>query len=169
MREPHNNDGREASATVGPDTHLLDLPVANGNGDAPPSESPHGDLPPTEDDSPPREQARDLPRSGIDDYFRGEAECCAPRPARSMNSTPRPAHAMEAITIKVRDNRGSEIVFKIKKSTKLNKLMDAFCERMGKSPIQARFFWDGTRITGEDTLESVCFFSFWLFVGPDMG
>lgn len=72
-----------------------------------------------------------------------------------MNNTPPPT-AMRAVAVTVRDSHGSEVAFKIKKSTKFNKLMDAFCERQGKTPTQVRFFFDGTRITGEDTPESVC-------------
>ena len=36
--------------------------------------------------------------------------------------------------------------FKIKKSTPLSKLMNAYCERQGKSPDSVRFLFDGQRI-----------------------
>ncbi|KAM0179572.1 hypothetical protein ACHAPF_002856 [Botrytis cinerea] len=39
----------------------------------------------------------------------------------------------EHLNIKVTDNN-NEVFFKIKRSTQLKKLMDAFCERQGKAP-----------------------------------
>ncbi|KAJ2313112.1 hypothetical protein H4R23_004542 [Coemansia sp. Cherry 401B] len=55
--------------------------------------------------------------------------------------------------INIRDS--SEIMFKIKRSTKLAKLMQAYCSRTGKSSGTVRFLVDGERITGESTPETL--------------
>ena len=61
----------------------------------------------------------------------------------------------EHLNIKVTDNN-NEVFFKIKKTTQLKKLMDAFCDRQGKMPSSVRFLFDGTRVQPGDTPEMVC-------------
>lgn len=63
--------------------------------------------------------------------------------------------AVEHLNIKVTDNN-NEVFFKIKRSTKLEKLMNAFCERQGKDVRTVRFLFDGQRVTGQDTPDTVC-------------
>jgi len=41
--------------------------------------------------------------------------------------------------------------FKIKRSTQFRKLMDAYCEKMGKQPGSVRFTFDGERIGENQT------------------
>lgn len=65
------------------------------------------------------------------------------------------APAVEHLNIKVTDNN-NEVFFKIKRSTQLKKLMDAFCERQGKQQNTVRFLFDGTRVRPEDTPDTVC-------------
>lgn len=68
----------------------------------------------------------------------------------------------EHLNIKVTDNN-NEIFFKIKRSTKLEKLMNAFCERQGKAPSSVRFLFEGSRVQPSDTPDTVrypCPFSF---------
>lgn len=60
-----------------------------------------------------------------------------------------PAQA-DHLNIKVTDNN-NELMFKIKKSTKLEKLMKAFCDRHGKPPGSVRFVFEGERIQESDT------------------
>ena len=60
----------------------------------------------------------------------------------------------EHLNIKVTDNN-NEVFFKIKKNTKLEKLMKAFCERQGKDMNTVRFLFDGDKVTKEDTPETV--------------
>lgn len=62
---------------------------------------------------------------------------------------------VEHLNIKVTDNN-NEVFFKIKRSTQLKKLMDAFCERQGKQMSTVRFLFDGTRVRPEDTPDTVC-------------
>ncbi|EKX74217.1 ubiquitin domain containing protein [Theileria equi strain WA] len=50
---------------------------------------------------------------------------------------------------------GSEVYFKIKKKTKLEKLMTTYCSRLGKSPDAVRFLFDGDRIKGDSTPEEL--------------
>ena len=56
----------------------------------------------------------------------------------------------EHLNIKVTDNN-NEVFFKIKRTTQLKKLMDAFCERQGKSIQSCRFLFDGQRVNPPDT------------------
>merc|ERR1712028_283267 len=62
-----------------------------------------------------------------------------------------PAH----IQLKVKDQQGSEVQFKIKKSTPLRKPMDAYCSRLGLTAAQVRFMVDGERISADDTAEKL--------------
>jgi hypothetical protein len=63
---------------------------------------------------------------------------------------PQPEH----LNIKVTDNN-NEVFFKIKRTTALKKLMDAFCDRQGKMPNQVRFLFDGARVQPTDTPQTV--------------
>lgn len=65
-----------------------------------------------------------------------------------------PAPPSEHLNIKVTDNN-NEVFFKIKRTTALKKLMDAFCERQGKTPQSCRFLFDGQRVNPTDNPEGV--------------
>ncbi|KAK2593581.1 SUMO protein smt3 [Conoideocrella luteorostrata] len=60
----------------------------------------------------------------------------------------------EHLNIKVTDNN-NEVFFKIKRSTKLEKLMTAFCERQGKTLNSVRFLFDGSRVQPADTPDAL--------------
>ena len=60
----------------------------------------------------------------------------------------------EHLNIKVTDNN-NEVFFKIKRTTALSKLMNAFCERQGKAPSSVRFLFDGARVNPADSPDSV--------------
>ncbi|KAI0111542.1 ubiquitin-like protein [Daldinia grandis] len=60
----------------------------------------------------------------------------------------------EHLNIKVTDNN-NEVFFKIKRSTKLEKLMTAFCERQGKVVDSVRFLFEGQRVQKSDTPDSL--------------
>lgn len=64
----------------------------------------------------------------------------------------------EHLNIKVTDGN-NEVFFKIKRSTKLEKLMKAFCERQGKDPRSARFLFEGQKVQALDTPADVGGFS----------
>jgi hypothetical protein len=78
-----------------------------------------------------------------------------PDQEQSSHSTQQEApEGAEHLNIKVTDGN-NEVFFKIKKSTKLNKLMRAFCERQGKDMQTVRFLFDGARVREEDTPNNV--------------
>lgn len=52
-------------------------------------------------------------------------------------------------------DNNNEVFFKIKKSTKLEKLMGAFCERQGKTVSSVRFLFEGQRVQPNDTPDTV--------------
>ncbi|KXX79753.1 Ubiquitin-like protein pmt3/smt3 [Madurella mycetomatis] len=64
------------------------------------------------------------------------------------------AGATEHLNIKVTDNN-NEVFFKIKRSTKLEKLMTAFCERQGKTLASVRFLFEGQRVQPGDTPDTL--------------
>ena len=59
------------------------------------------------------------------------------------------------INLKVCDQSGNEVFFKIKKTTPLRKLMTAYCGRNAISSEAVRFLYDGCRIQGDQTPESL--------------
>ena len=59
------------------------------------------------------------------------------------------------INIKVKAQDGTEIYFKIKRTTQLKKLMDAYCQRQGLANNQCRFIFDGERIKEDDSPDSL--------------
>ncbi|KAH9887803.1 ubiquitin family protein [Xylariomycetidae sp. FL2044] len=65
-----------------------------------------------------------------------------------------PAGDAQHLNIKVTDNN-NEVFFKIKRTTKLDKLMTAFCERQGKSVDTVRFLFEGQRVQKSDTPDSL--------------
>ena len=71
-------------------------------------------------------------------------------------AAPEPPAGGEHLNIKVTDGN-NEVFFKIKRSTRLDKLMKAFCERQGKDMQTVRFLFDGQRVRGDDNPESVSF------------
>ncbi|KXH61372.1 ubiquitin family protein [Colletotrichum salicis] len=64
------------------------------------------------------------------------------------------APAVEHLNIKVTDNN-NEVFFKIKRSTKLDKLMSAFCDRQGKAMNSVRFLFEGQRVQPTDTPDTL--------------
>ncbi|CZS90883.1 related to ubiquitin-like protein modifier [Rhynchosporium agropyri] len=64
------------------------------------------------------------------------------------------AGASEHLNIKVTDNN-NEVFFKIKRTTQLKKLMDAFCERQGKASNSVRFLFDGSRVQPTDSPDTL--------------
>ena len=74
--------------------------------------------------------------------------------ASPADGKPDPPPATEHLNIKVTDNN-NEVFFKIKRSTKLEKLMNAFCDRQGKQMATVRFLFDGQRVRPDDSPEGV--------------
>ena len=61
----------------------------------------------------------------------------------------------EQLSIKVVSQSGDETVFKLKKTTPLKKMMNAYAERQGVSLISMKFLFDGARIQPESTPEQL--------------
>ena len=84
----------------------------------------------------------------------------APQSPNNNQNTPgaggddAPPAAPEHLNIKVTDNN-NEVFFKIKRNTKLEKLMLAFCERQGKTLTSVRFLFEGQRVQPTDTPDTV--------------
>lgn len=55
------------------------------------------------------------------------------------------------ITLKVRDQAGEVMFFKVKKSTEMRKIFDAYAQRLGVNARNLRFSLDGERIKDTDT------------------
>ena len=79
-------------------------------------------------------------------------------------AAPEPAQT-EHLNIKVTDGN-NEVFFKIKRSTRLDKLMKAFCERQGKDISTVRFLHDGTKVQQEDTPDTVSRLSYYVHSKP---
>ncbi|XYA01316.1 SUMO protein smt3 [Meyerozyma guilliermondii] len=58
------------------------------------------------------------------------------------------------INLKVSDG-SAEIFFKIKRTTPMRRLMEAFCKRQGKSMDTIRFLIDGARVGPDNTPDSL--------------
>ncbi|KAL3314590.1 Small ubiquitin- modifier 3 [Cichlidogyrus casuarinus] len=59
------------------------------------------------------------------------------------------------INIRVQNQEGSVIHFKIKKTTLLKKLMNAYCTRLGVKLSSVRFIFDGDTIKDSDTPDAL--------------
>ncbi|EAL64270.1 hypothetical protein DDB_G0286189 [Dictyostelium discoideum AX4] len=57
----------------------------------------------------------------------------------------------EHINLKVKNQGGGEVFFKIKRSTPLKKLMEAYCQRQGLNYASCRFLFDGVRVKEDAT------------------
>mmetsp|Transcript_3699 Transcript_3699/g.8586 ORF Transcript_3699/g.8586 Transcript_3699/m.8586 type:complete len:93 (+) Transcript_3699:40-318(+) len=55
----------------------------------------------------------------------------------------------QTITIRVRDQTGEEMFFKVKKTTKMSKIFDAYASRRGLTTEALRFMLDGERVTAD--------------------
>ncbi|EFN58900.1 hypothetical protein CHLNCDRAFT_140835 [Chlorella variabilis] len=61
----------------------------------------------------------------------------------------------DAISIKVKDQSGGEVVFRVKGHTKFEKIINAFCQKKSVDPAQVRFVYDGNRVNPQATPDSM--------------
>ncbi|TVY58943.1 Ubiquitin-like protein pmt3/smt3 [Lachnellula cervina] len=61
---------------------------------------------------------------------------------------------VQHIEVMAKDQNGSEVTFKIKRTTPLEKVMDAYCKNKGLTRGALRFLYDGERLNPTDTPES---------------
>ncbi|XP_052179046.1 small ubiquitin-related modifier 1-like [Diospyros lotus] len=59
------------------------------------------------------------------------------------------------INLKVKGQDGSEVFFRIKRSTQLKKLMNAYCDRQSVEFNSIAFLFDGRRLRAEQTPEEL--------------
>lgn len=59
------------------------------------------------------------------------------------------------MSLTVRDQTGGEVQFKVKTTTKLLKIMNAYCDKKAVSQDHLKFLYDGSRLRGEDTPEGL--------------
>jgi len=71
--------------------------------------------------------------------------------ASGGESKPEVPTGNEPITIRVRDQTGEETYFKIKKTTKMEKVFQTYAQRKGVQSSSLRFLLDGERIMGDQT------------------
>lgn len=71
-----------------------------------------------------------------------------PAPAGDGND---PAPNPNQIEIKVQTDGGNALFFKIKRTTKMSKVMEAWSAKEGKAPDSLRYFFDGQRLNVNDT------------------
>lgn len=59
------------------------------------------------------------------------------------------------VTLRVLGSDNIEIFFKIRRKTPLRKLTHAYCARSGQDPAQVRFMFNGERLSGTETPDSL--------------
>jgi hypothetical protein len=73
----------------------------------------------------------------------------------SDNGSPAPEEKPESLQIKVREQDGQEMEFKIKMRTQMKKVIDAYCKAHSVDPAFRRFTLEGHRIQNNDTPASL--------------
>ncbi|TYI68023.1 hypothetical protein E1A91_D08G059900v1 [Gossypium mustelinum] len=63
----------------------------------------------------------------------------------------KPADQANQINLKVKGQDGNEVFFRIKRSTQMRKLMNAYCDRQSVDLNSIAFLFDGRRLRGEQT------------------
>ena len=61
------------------------------------------------------------------------------------------AASTDNITLRVKDQHGNETFFKVKKTTKMEKVFKAYAQRRGVPPNTLRFLVDGERVANSET------------------
>lgn len=62
-----------------------------------------------------------------------------------------------SVQIKVVNQQGEEIFFKVKMTTPMSRVFQAYCSRSGQSTNSIRFLYDGQRVVPSDTPEKLEF------------
>ncbi|GBG00158.1 hypothetical protein Rsub_12977 [Raphidocelis subcapitata] len=64
---------------------------------------------------------------------------------------PLPKQEGGVINLIVKDQTGAEVHFKVKSHTKLEKVVNAYCQKKAIEPTSVRFVFDGTRVNPNST------------------
>jgi hypothetical protein len=78
-----------------------------------------------------------------------------PDEQQAPEAKPDDNQAPKHINIKVKDMNEGETFFKIKPTTKLSKVIEAFCQRHAVDRTGVRFLFEGSRIQDDDTPASL--------------
>jgi small ubiquitin-related modifier len=78
-----------------------------------------------------------------------------PDEQQAPEAKPEDNQAPKHINIKVKDMNEGETFFKIKPTTKLSKVIEAFCQRHAVDRTGVRFLFEGSRIQDDDTPASL--------------
>ena len=60
---------------------------------------------------------------------------------------------INVLSLRVKDQTGSEVVFKVNRSTKFGYVHAVFCAKKARDPTRLRFIFDGQRISSHQTPE----------------
>jgi hypothetical protein len=69
------------------------------------------------------------------------------------------SEGQEPITLKLKSQGREELLFKVRKTTKMQKIMDSYASKAGVAITSLRFFFDGAKLIGDITpkmLVSTC-------------
>ena len=77
----------------------------------------------------------------------------------NQQATPKPeadtSGPDSSIKIQVMADNGNALHFKIKKSTKMTKVLDAYAKKQGVERTQLKFLFDGEKVKADDTPDSL--------------
>ncbi|CAD7695746.1 unnamed protein product [Ostreobium quekettii] len=75
--------------------------------------------------------------------------------AEATNETQPKVEKGEPINVVVKDQHGIELHFKVRKTTKFDKIMKAYCDKKSFQLNQLRFLYDGERLKPDQSPEEV--------------
>jgi len=61
----------------------------------------------------------------------------------------------QQLSLKVKDQEGGEVTFKVKPSTRFEKILEAYCKKKAVDKTTVRFLFDGQRLTDLQTPEEI--------------
>ncbi|WIA14529.1 hypothetical protein OEZ85_003048 [Tetradesmus obliquus] len=73
----------------------------------------------------------------------------------SGENKPQPKQEGQVINLIVKDQQGSEVHFKVKSHTKLEKVMKAYCDKKAIEQTAVRFVFDGQRVNPQSTPQNL--------------
>ncbi len=79
----------------------------------------------------------------------------APPPSTQLTTAPECKEEQTHITLHAMSQSGDSLQFKVRMTTPLQKVMDAYCSRMHVSEESVRFLYDGDRVKGISTPETM--------------
>ncbi|GMH41787.1 hypothetical protein BSKO_09697 [Bryopsis sp. KO-2023] len=80
---------------------------------------------------------------------------CTMSGADAVPETEQKTEKGEPINVIVKDQNGNELHFKVRKTTKFEKIMQAYCQKKCLQMGHVRFLYDGERVMGQQTPQEV--------------